>query len=181
MRAPTSRLLGSLASLVAVVAVALALLRLLDQAPELLSSTTRERRLAGLDALDPAWRKRLAVPVYFPSSLAWPPSSVRVVGQPAHTVVLGFTAPDGGAERLLLAQSAEGPLPDALLPPGVELASAGLPLGRERATVTRLLAEGAVWQQVTWPRQGGTLLLRSRGSEEQLLRMASSLEERPRE
>jgi hypothetical protein len=170
------RLFGSLAAVAVVAALAVGVLRALDVVPEVLVSSTRQRQLGSLSELDRDWQRRLAVPAYFPSAVAWPPSSVRTVGRPARTVLLGFTAPDGGPERLLLAQSDRGPVPAGLLPGGVVLARASVPLGGAEAELTRRLGEdGLVWHQLAWTRGDQSLVLRSRGSEEQLVRMAASV------
>jgi hypothetical protein len=170
------RLFGSFAAVAVVAALAAVGLRGLDAVPEVLASSTRQHRLSSLAELDRDWQRRLAVPAYFPSAVAWPPSSVRTVGRPARTVLLGFTAPDGGPERLLLVQSDQTPVPSELLPGGVVLARASVPLGGTEAELTRRLGEdGLVWHQLAWTRGDQSLVLRSRGSEEQLVRMAASV------
>lgn len=168
--------LGSLVRAALVVACAAGLLRLLDAVPELVGSATRERRLAGVEALDRGWRRRLLLPGYFPRALGWPPSTVRTIGKPVHTVVLGFAAAGGGEERVLLAQARDEAVPVDALPPAVLLGSSRATVeGREVALERRLGPDGALWYQAAWTRDGRGLVLRSRESEEQLLRMAASL------
>jgi hypothetical protein len=168
--------LGSLAAAALVLACTAGLLRLLDAVPDLVGSSTRERRLASVEELDRGWRRRLLLPGYFPRALGWPPSSVRTIGKPVHTVVLGFAGAGGGEERLLLAQAEGERLPPGLLPPGVLLGSARAVVEGREVDLGRLLgADGFLWNQVSWTREGRALVLRSRESEEQLLRLAASL------
>jgi hypothetical protein len=126
--------------------------------------------------LEKAWHHRVAAPAYFPSAYAWPPSSVLGVGRPPRVVLLAFEGRDDGGVRLYLAQSSEGPLPDELLPTGVVMGQGEAAVNGAPAQLTRSLSEdGALWNEVRWTRGERAMLLRSRGSEEQLLRMAQSV------
>jgi hypothetical protein len=176
MRRTVSRAVRSLAMVAVVLAGALAILAMANAAPGLLTASTQERRFATVEEAERAWRHRLLVPAYFPAVLAWPPSTIRAVGRPPRVLVLGFSGRDGGQERLFVAQTEEDALPEGLLPGGVVMGEGTLTVAGVPAKLTRLLADdGGLWQQLTWTRGGRTLLLRSRGSEEQLFRMASSL------
>jgi len=168
--------LGSLVAAVAVAACAAGALRLLDAVPDLLTSSTRERQLGSVEALDRGWRRRLLLPAYFPRALGWPPSSVRTVGRPVHTVVLGFAPGPGEPERLLLAQALSETLPADLLPPGVLLSGGRVTVEGREVELGRVLGtDGVLWHQLRWTREGRAVVLRSRDSEEQLLRLAASL------
>jgi len=116
---------GILLPLLLTVAAAVLLLRILNALPEQLA-----RVLAGpppaqpvlsekleFHSIEEAERElgvRIALPAYFPSSLVWPPASVRGQKEPVKVVALMFLAADGRQAlqlRELFAATEEFPLP----------------------------------------------------------------------
>lgn len=168
----------SLLTLVAVLLVAAASLAGLDRLGQALEASRTVQVVATVaDAERLVGRRRLALPAYFPSSLRWPPQSVRV-WPVSRVVVLGLAARPGEPVAMELAQAVdEGqPVPREALAPLVPLATREVTLGGAPATLTRGLgAEGAAWVELAWTLGGRAVVLRSRGSEEQALKMAASL------
>lgn len=176
-RAPMS-LFGSLLMLAVVVGGAAATLKGVDLLARAFSDDGGERRWASVAELERGLGYRLALPAYFPQSLAWPPGEVRTVGHGPRTALLGFTAVDGGPLRLVVAQTlgAPGELPAEALPEGAVLERRELSLAGRPARLTRFLGEdGFTWHDLAWEQGGQTLLLRSRGGVEQLVKMAESV------
>jgi hypothetical protein len=134
------QLARDLVSLLLVLALAAALLRGLDVLPQELGEPAGGRPFGSIAEVERRLGERLARPAYFPESLAWPPARLRVGGQRPATVVMGFTARSGGAERLLLGQTIGGAaeMPARLWSPGWVLEAAevrlatGAPLDAER-------------------------------------------------
>ena len=60
------------------------------------------------------------------------------------------------------------------------LGSSRVALGGREATLARVVGDdGEIWNELTWEQGGRSLLLRSRGSIDELLRMAHSAREVP--
>jgi hypothetical protein len=172
------RLLRSTATLSLVLAIAAATLWGLDRVPQLLTMGRHEQHFATVGELERHLGRSLALPAYFPSSVRWPPTVVRLLGRGARVVVLGMRRSTGGGEAIWLAQTVEGEEPIAadVLAPVVVMASEPVRLGTSSGTLSRALGEhGALWREVAWRRNGRSLLLRSRGGLEHLLRMAESM------
>lgn len=178
MAKPPMSVWAALAMLAVVVAGAAVTLRAFDELGRAVDAPSQDRTWGSVAELERALGRRLAMPAFYPRSLGWPPSRVRSLGGGPQVVVLGFVAADGGSERLVLAQTlaGRGELPREALPAGVVMDTQPLALGQAPAQLTRLLGEdGSVWYQVTWDSGEQTLALRSRGSVEELLKLADSV------
>lgn len=165
-------------ALVALVAGSAALtLKLLDALPAVFSSAHAERTFASVADLERTVHRRLALPAYFPSSLRWPASTVRLnAGGSAATVV--FAGKVDGRDRLVLVQMLEGDdsLPDGMRPPGALLGASPVRIGAVDGRLSRIRApDGAIWNEVSWRAEGAALSLRFNGSVEELLRIAGSI------
>ena len=179
-RALLAEALRATLALVTVVAVAAALLAALDGVPALITGEPRDLRRAGtVDEVERRLRTRLVVPSFFPSSLAWPPGRVSWVAGPPGAVALSVAGRDG-APRLLIAQTlGPGSIPQSLVPEADVLERTPVAVGTAPGTLSRVVEDGVMAWQVTWVQGGRTLLLRSRGTLDELLRMARSAREAP--
>jgi hypothetical protein len=167
-------------ALATVIACAALLLTALDALPAWLAGEPRDVRRAGSVAeVEARLQARLVVPAYFPSSLAWPPASLRWVAGPPGAAA--FTVNDrAGHARLLVAQTVrEGEIPAALVPEAEPLDRAVVAVGPAQGVLSRVVEDGTVLWQLTWSYRGRSLLLRSHGSVDELLRMARSAQEAP--
>jgi hypothetical protein len=166
--------------LVAVVAVAAAALSALDAVPSWLAGEARDvRRARTVDEVERRLRTRLVLPAYFPARLAWPPQRIRYVVGPPGAVSLWVDARGGGAALLISQTLGRGPLPDRIVPPAEELDRSPVAVGTAQARLSRVVEDGEVRWQLSWEQGGRSLLLRSRGSVDELLRMARSSRETP--
>jgi hypothetical protein len=161
-----------------VAAGALALLALLDGVPAWVTGEPREvRRARSVDEAERALRARLLVPAYFPASLSWPPERVRFTRGPPGAAALTVNA-RGGSPRVFLAETiAPGPIPGGLVPDVEVLDRSPVAIGATRGTLSRIIEDGGTAWELAWEQNGRSLLLRSRGSVEELLRMARSTRE----
>jgi len=171
-----SQLAKAVAGLLAVLAGAVAILWAVDEAA-LYAAGPSERTFATVAELERAARARLALPTYFPATLRWPPSLIRLAGHRPAVAVLGFSPREGGPERLFVSQAVSG---DGPLPPepgaGVVLESRELSVAGAPALLERLKGEdGALWHRLSWSWNGRAYAMRSRGSLEELLRMAETV------
>jgi hypothetical protein len=146
---------------------------------------SRDVRLVGdLQEAERRVRARLVLPGYFPDTLAWPPVSIRVLaGRPA-AVALTFTDRGEHEARVVLAQTiGPGPIPERLLAPAGALDEAPVAIARadgERGALRRIVGPGGeTWRELTWTQEGRTVILRSKGGLEELLRMARSARVQP--
>jgi len=170
---------GALVRAVVVLAAAAGVLRVADAVPGLLSRTSRGVvRYATVADVERVTGRPLRVPAYYPATLEWPPSDLRVyLGQAASywcrtraDGVFSFalaTTPAGGAS-----------MARAVLPPSDVLQEAEATVNGRRVRVMRLRdADGALWQQAEWTGVAGVTIVRYRGTLEELMRMVSSLRE----
>jgi hypothetical protein len=156
--------------------------------------------LAGLDAL-PSWiageprdvrlvesvaeaerrlRARLILPGYFPDTIAWPPATVRLRAGPVPGVSLEFDGRRGGRHMVLAQAVRPGDLPDRLLAPVPALDTTPIAIGGGRGVLRRYVGpDGTVWRELTWRVRERELVLRSRGSVEEMVRMARTAREEP--
>lgn len=170
--------LRSTASLLAVFVVAAAVLRVLDAVPR--AVTGLPRGIVRVRSLDEAGRRlngRIAMPVYFPAELEWPPSDIMLADD--LSVAVTCRERRTGRGRLIVASGPRGAgaIAAGLLPPATRLQSAettvvpGRPL-----TVDRLQdATGAFWHQASWRDDGRLIIVRHRGGMDELLRIAASV------
>jgi hypothetical protein len=149
----------------------------LDAVPTWLHGEPRGvRRAASIEEAERRLQSKVLVPAYFPDTLRWPPSTVRLTRDDGGSVALSFLGSDG-APALFLAQTAghDGALPPGLLGRLAVIQQQSAPLG-DGAVLARVVAEdGALWNQLEWSAAGRRFLLRGRGSLDDLIRMARSI------
>lgn len=184
---PASRAPGRLreaaraaASLVGVVVVAALALAALDAVPAWVAGDARDvRRARTVDEVERRLRARLVLPAYFPARLVWPPARIRWVVGPPGAVELAVDARGGGPALLLAQTVGRGELPERLVPPARELDRSPVAVGPARGRLARVVVDGDMGWQLTWEQGERSLLLRSRGTVDELLRMARSAREAP--
>jgi hypothetical protein len=162
--------------LLAVAAAAFGL-RLADAVPRLALGVPRGVvSAADVPQLERESGRRMPVPAYFPDTIQWPPTEALLhtggsaavwcrmrTGSGIGLVVA--TAPPGGRE-----------IAAAVLPASVELQREAGTLGSRPAVVSRVRdGEGILWQQVQWQIQGQIILVRYRGTLDELLKIAGSV------
>lgn len=163
-----------------VTAGAAALLAFADGVPAWISGEARGvRRARTIAEAERALRARLVVPYYYPSSLAWPPERIRFrVG--AHAAAALWVSSRDGSPHLLIAQTlGPGRIPESLAPEVAVLGRSPVAVGPIQGTLARVLDDGAPAWELAWEQRGRSLLLRTRGSVDELLRMARSTREAP--
>ena len=175
----TARVIVVLAAVMGAAALAL---RALDAAPRLVTGERRGvARFLSIDGAEHALGVRLFVPAFFPDTLRWPPSSIRVFAGPPACASLAFDGRDGEPERLVIYQ-APGPrasIAMALMPSARALHRAEVDLSAGSATLVRVeLADGRIGNDLIWYRPDETLALRYDGPADELVRIAHSLRRR---
>jgi hypothetical protein len=180
---PRSRLAELVQSVTAPLVVTLAaaaLLSALDSLPSLIAGEPRGLgRASTVEEVERALRTRLVLPSYFPSTLAWPPRRIRYrVGRPG-AVALTIDDRDGKPRLLLAETTGPGPIPPQLVPPSEALSRSPVAVGPLRGILSRVVDDGNMAFEVTFELDGRRVLLRSRGSLDELLRMAKSTREAP--
>ena len=162
-----------------VMALAAAGLKVADALPRVALGVPRGVRTADdIGHLERLAGRRMPVPSYYPDTVGWPPSEgrlhmdgsaafwclARATGAPALVVA---TAPPGGAG-----------IASEVLPASVELQREEGSLGGRSAIVARVRgADGSLWQQVQWRSRSQIILVRYRGTLDELLRIAGSMHE----
>jgi hypothetical protein len=176
--AEAARMCGGL---LAVTAATAALLALVDAVPAWLAGDDRGvLRARTVDEAERRLRTRLVMPSYFPDTLAWPPRAVRFTLREPGAAALHVDGRDGRPRALIAETVRPGAIPERLVPAGAPLGSAQVSLGGREGTLTRVVGEdGDVWNELAWEQGGRSLLLRSRGSIDELVRMAKSAREVP--
>jgi len=160
-----------------VVAASVVALRVADALPRAALDIPRGvSRAADVEGLERASGRRMPVPAYFPDTLGWPPAEARLhsSGSAAiwcrrrdsrETALIVATAP-GGAQAVA----------NAVLPSSIELQREAAVIGERALVVSRVRdADGAVWQQVQWQAPAQLVLVRYRGTLDELLKIAGSV------
>lgn len=164
--------------LLAILAAAAAL-RVADAVPRVLLDVPRGVvRPPDLASLERASGRRMPMPAYFPDSLGWPPAEVRL--HSGGSAAIWCRQRPAGGLGLVLATAPPGAraIAAAVLPPAVELQRELASLGARPASVSRVRdQDGAVWQQVEWETPRQIILLRYRGTLDELLKIAGSVRE----
>lgn len=158
-------------------------LRALDALPALLRGEgPGVVRVDSVEAAERLFGGPLVLPAFFPDTLAWPPSAIRVRTTPPVAVVLVFTGRDGRTARLWLCE-VRGPAPPPdLLPAGrslhrVTLEVPGAP-GAAAVLERVQVADGSVSHDLVWRQDSGTIVLRYAGAADELVAIAHSLRRR---
>jgi len=176
-----SDLWRTFAGLAVVMGMAALLLAALDSVPSWVAGEPRDvRRVSTVEEAERRLRARLFLPGYFPQTIEWPPSAVRVVPGQSGGASLAFDGRSGG-HYMLLVQAARSPeVPARLLPPATVLDESPVWLQGQRVTLRRIVGpDGSVWRELSWKAKERGLVLRSRGTVEEMLRMARSAREEP--
>ncbi len=171
----------TVAGLAVVLGASAALLAGLDAVPSWIAGEARSvRRVASVAEAERRLRARLLLPGYFPDSIAWPPSSIRVAAGDPGGAALSFEGRRGGLHMLLVQTARPGEVPERLLPPATVLDDGSTALAEARASLRRIVGpDGHVWRELAWRQRGRQVVLRSRGSVEEMLRMARTTREEP--
>jgi hypothetical protein len=158
----------------------------LDGVPAWVNGESRDVRVvADLQEAERRVRARLVLPGYFPDTIAWPPERIRVLPGSPPAVALTLADRASGAPHLVLAQTiGPGPIPERLLPAAAALDESPASIARAdaggRGALRRIVGpDGAIWRELSWVQGGRTVVLRSSGSLEELLRMARSARVQP--
>lgn len=173
---------GIVMALSMVLGVTAGLLRVADSVPGLIRGEPKgATRLLSIDAAERRLGERLWLPAYFPDTLSWPPAAIVVRRGPPPSVAVTFVD-RGGEPALVLGQSlgTTAPVPEELQARDPVLHRVTVPLHDGRATLLRLAGrDGRIWHDLAWEMEGRRIVLRSRGSVDELLRMARSVRHRP--
>jgi hypothetical protein len=118
----------------------------------------------------------LPVPAYFPDTLAWPPAEARL--HSSGSAAIWCRRRDSRETALIVATAPVGAqgVAEAVLPSSIELQREAAVIGERARVVSRVRdADGVVWQQVQWQAPAQLVLVRYRGTLDELLRIAGSL------
>jgi hypothetical protein len=164
--------------LLAVAAAAFAL-RLADAIPRAALGVPRGVvRARGVQQLERESGRHLPVPSYFPDTIEWPPAEMRM--HTSGSASVWCRQRTGGGIALVVATAPPGTreIAAAVLPSSVELQREDGALGGRPAVVSRVRdADGALWQQVQWQSPEQIILVRYRGTLDELLKIAGSVHE----
>ncbi len=167
----------ALLTLLWVTGAAASVLAGLDAVPGWIGGEPRGvRRVGSIEDAERLLRARVVLPAYFPDSLRWPPSTVRLVAETPPSVALTFEARGGGV-ALLFAQTlgGGGTVSPLLLPEAAVLQRGSVALGDREAALLRVIGDdGDVWKEIDWTQGGAQFIMRGKGSLEDLIRMARS-------
>lgn len=172
----------TLAGLVVVLGSAAVLLALLDAVPAWIAGEPHDiRRVATVAEAERRLGARLVLPGYFPSTIGWPPVLIRVVAGRSGGAALHFAERRGGDHMLLVQAARAGePVPPRLLPPATRLDESATAVAGERVPLARIVGpDGEIWRELRWQVHGRAVVLRSRGSVEEMMRMARTAREEP--
>jgi hypothetical protein len=176
---PAGSLARTLGVWLLVVATAALTLRIADALPRAMLGVPRGiRRAPDVAELERLSNRRMPVPSFFPDNIEWPPAEARV--HTAGSAAIWCRQRSGGGLALIVATAPPGTrgIATEVLPGAVELQHEDTSLDGRPAVVSRVRDEaGAVWQQVQWKTPAQIILVRYRGTLDQLLRIAGSVHE----
>jgi hypothetical protein len=161
-----------------------ATLAALNALPEWLGNNpSRVRSAASISAAEARLGQGLWLPAYYPQWLAWPPAGVRYVMGPPSIVGLELHTRDTGEPVMHYVQSAVATavVPELLLPAAERSDESAVRVsGRPATLATVRLADGSRWRELAWSDGDARFVMRYRGHDPDVLRMARSLrKERP--
>lgn len=157
-------------------------MRVLDAVPRAI--TGLPRGVVRLHSADEAARRLwtgILTPSDLPDDLEWPPTDI-LVGAHESFAMMSRHRPDGSVWLIVAGAPARaGAIDPAILPAVTILQDTEMVLGDGRTiTIQRLLdSDGAVWHQASWRSHARLLLVRSRGSLDDLLHIVQRVRERP--
>ncbi|MCX6544804.1 MAG: hypothetical protein NTV05_10380 [Acidobacteria bacterium] len=167
--------------LAALLAAAAFGLRVLDQLPGMAAGVDRGvRRVDSVVALERQLSHKLPIPAYFPDTLMWPPHDLLIFE--GTSASMSFRHRQRGDTWLIvgLAVDARGIAPE-ILPPASSLQTENTVVRGVPARVDRLRdRDGVMWYQLTWQASGVALLARYRGTLDEIMLIANSMDERGR-
>jgi len=170
-------LLRMLAVWLLAVAAAAFGLRLADAVPRVALGVPRGVvRAPDVAHLERETGRPMPVPAYFPDTIQWPPSEVRL--HTGGSAAVWCRQRSGGGIALIVATAppAGRDIAAAVLPASVELQQEETTLAGRPAVVSRVRdGEGAVWQQVLWRTPRQIILVRYRGTLDELMKIAGSV------
>lgn len=141
------------------------------------------RSAASISAAEARLGQGLWLPAYYPQWLAWPPAEVRYVSGPPSIVGLELHARDTGEPVMHYVQSAAASVavPERLLPLAQRSDESAVRVSGYPATLATVrLADGSRWRELAWSDGDARFVMRYRGHDPDVLRMARSLrKERP--
>jgi hypothetical protein len=176
---PLQGLVRLLAAWVLVVAAAAFSLRVADAVPRVALGVPRGvTRTPDVLQLERVSGRRMPVPAYYPDAIEWPPAEARY--HSGGSAAIWCRRRPAGGIALIVATTPPGvrEITDAVLPASVELQREDTSLGGRPAVVSRVRdSEGIVWQQVQWQTRGQIILIRYRGTLDELLKIAGSVHE----
>lgn len=171
---------SALASIAVVVAVAAVLLYALDAVPAWVTGEPRHvRRARTIEEVERRLRTRLVVPYYFPETFAWPPARIRYAVGPPGAAALAIEDRSGHTRLFLAQKLGPGAIPERLVPDAQVLNASPVSIGSARGTLSRIVVDGEMEWEVRWEQGGRSLLVRSTGSVDELIRIARSAREAP--
>jgi len=156
-------------------------LRALDEFPGRATGVARGvRRVDSMPALERHLSRSMPIPAYFPDTLTWPPHTLLLFGGTSASMSFGHR--QTGTTWLIVAIGfGTASVAPQVLPPATPLQTESTVVRRAAATVDRLLdRDGVIWYQLTWHELGTTRMVRYRGTLDDAMLIASSIDERGR-
>lgn len=172
---------GSTASFVALLIVFALALRMLDEVPGLVTGLARGvMRVESLSELERQASRPMPIPAYFPDTLSWPPETL--LSFDGSSTSMWFRHRQSLATWLIVATRAgTGDVAPQVLPSTAPLQTESTTVRHLPATVERLIdRDGVVWHQLRWHEAGTTRLVRYRGTLDDAMLIANSIDERGR-
>lgn len=171
-----ARLVGAWFGVTALAALAL---RGLDAVPRLLLDEPRGIELcATIAEAERRLGEPIALPVYFPQKLGWPPASIRFAHGPPRAVAVEFHDGIDGSPELVLFQatSGDGVFPEALKSRSEPFHTVAVAIDGVDGRIDRVRLDGGeVWDELSWVAYGASHVVRFRGAGDELMRIGSSM------
>jgi hypothetical protein len=159
-------------------------LRVADEVPSVVTGVVRgARRVDSILELERRISASIPIPAYFPDSLRWPPARLLAFGD--HSYALSFAHRQSNDVWLVFAATVgAGDVAPQLLRAALSLQVEPIVIGSQPGTAERLRdADGVVWHQITWQTaepHGASRLVRYRGTLDEAMLIANSIEDRGR-
>ena len=156
-------------------------LRALDELPGLATGVARGvKRIDSIAALERLTSRRMPIPAYFPDTLTWPPDTLLAFE--GTSTSMSFRHRREATTWLIVAiATGRSDVAPQVLPPATSLQTESTMVRNGPATVDRVRdRDGIVWHQLTWREAGTTRLVRYRGTLDDAMLIANSIDERGR-